>query len=365
MQMKSFLAAGSLFLALASPAVAETPSYYPGDYSKLVEASKSESGVLAYSNIAEYNWEPILAEFAKEYPWIKVQTLELSSEIFERFYAERGSNARTADLLMTASIDNWQDFMAKGLADPYESPEIAHLPSWSVPMKGLYTASTDPMTIIYNKVLIPEEKLPKSVQDVASLVDDAAIQTDGKISTYNAAANTFGLSIFWAWTRERSNAWELFDKIGKASRLERSAGNMFDKVATGEYLVGMFPSSIAILGRMKDAATASIVGYSLPDDGVPVFLRGMALPKDAKNPASAKLLLDFLLSRKGQLAMAAGGLTPYRSDVKKEEVPYYTYDSIAAEVGGEKNIVLVNYDPEMLKQRQQFLDRWKQAFSAK
>jgi len=365
MQMKSLLAAGSILVALACPALAEPPSYYPTEYSKLVEASKAEGGVLAYSNIAEYNWKPILTEFAKQYPWIKVQTLELSSEIFERFYAERGSNARTADLLMTASIDNWQDFMAKDLAEPYESPEIPYLPAWSVPMKGLYTASTDPMTIIFNKALLSEELQPKSIHDVASLIDNSQIQTASKISTYNAAANTFGLSIFWAWTRDKADGWDLFDKIGKASRLERSAGNMFDKVATGEYLVGLFPSSIAILGRLKDPATASIVGYSLPNDGVPVFLRGMALPKGAKNPASAKLLLDFLLSRNGQLAMAAGGLTPYRSDVKKEEVPNYTYDTIAAEVGGEKNVVLVNYDPEMLKQRQQFLERWKQAFSAK
>jgi hypothetical protein len=48
--------------------------------------------------------------------------------------------------------------------------------------------------------------------------------------------------------------------------------------------------------------------------------------------------------------------------VKADEVPYFTYNSIVEKVGGEKNVILVKYDPEMLKQRSVFLDKWRAVF---
>ena len=80
--------------AFASTVLAAMPDYYPADYSSVIEASKAENGVLVYSNMGEMNWRPLIEAFNAEYPWIKVQTLDLGSiEVFERYYAETAAGS--------------------------------------------------------------------------------------------------------------------------------------------------------------------------------------------------------------------------------------------------------------------------------
>src|SRR4051812_35892831 len=85
-----FLAVGACMslLGASGPARSQAlPSYYPDDYKQLVEASKKEEGLLIYSVLAQYNWAPVIADFNKLYPWIKVSTLDLQGEeVFQRYY---------------------------------------------------------------------------------------------------------------------------------------------------------------------------------------------------------------------------------------------------------------------------------------
>ncbi len=93
--MRARLSLGTLALvslAFAAPAFAQTPAGlprdYPKEYAQVVEASKKEGHLLIYSNMAAYNWKPVIEGFNKLYPWVSVQTLDLGSgEVFERYYA--------------------------------------------------------------------------------------------------------------------------------------------------------------------------------------------------------------------------------------------------------------------------------------
>ena len=58
---------------------------------------------------------------------------------------------------------------------------------------------------------------------------------------------------------------------------------------------------------------------------------------------------------------ARGGMTPYRSDVKLEEVPFLTYDAIRQKVG-EKNVLLMKYDEKMVDDMKSFTDQWRAAY---
>src|SRR5690606_13294167 len=147
---------------------------------------------------------------------------------------------RTADLVLTAGVDRWLEFAEKGQIVDYVSPEADSLPDWSKPLPGLYTASVDPIIIAFNKFLVPEDKWPRSVADIAALAPDYP----GKVSTYDAAANPFGLSLFWTWDRNHPDSWEQMETIGASSRPERSAGTIRDKVISGEYALGLFLSGV-------------------------------------------------------------------------------------------------------------------------
>jgi iron(III) transport system substrate-binding protein len=357
------LLATSLFgLSIAS--AQKLPDYYPKAYSAIVDGSKKENKLVVYSIMAEYNWKAVLEGFKKLYPWIEVQTLDLgSSEVFERYYSERASNARTADLLINGAVDKWLAFVAKGEAVEYVSAEEAKLPKWSLIRKGLYTVSADPMVIVYNKALLPENMRPKSLAELAKLAQANPAVFKNKVTTYNAATEAFGLNINWAYTaRYGDAAWSMLETLGKVVRPERSAGPMVEKITTGEYSVGYFISGIVVFPKLDDPARAKILGWSYPTDGTPIVLRGMAIPKGATNVNSAKLMLDYILSHDGQVGFGKGGLTPYRSDVQANEVPRATYDGVVKAVGGEDKVVRVEYDDEVMTKGQAFQERWKKTF---
>jgi iron(III) transport system substrate-binding protein len=68
-----------------------------------------------------------------------------------------------------------------------------------------------------------------------------------------------------------------------------------------------------------------------------------------------------VVSHEGQVAVAQGGLTPYRPDIRKEEVPFLTYNMIRDQIG-ENNIVLVKYDEKMVAENKSFIEAWRAAY---
>ncbi|MGV2872802.1 ABC transporter substrate-binding protein [Colwellia sp. E150_009] len=338
------------------------------EHQQLMEASEKESDLLIYSNIAEYNWSKILDAFSAKYPWMRVniQTLDMGpSAVFERYYAERSVNQKTADLIVTGSPDSWLRFVKKDGLLPYQSPLAAEYPQWSKPKKGLYTFSTDPMIMIYNKILLPENERPASLVDLMSWSSNP--KRVNKIATYNADSHAFGHAIHWftnKFFKEKNKDNVLYETLGSISRLENGGAIMVDKVITGEYLACYFVSGITVLPKMKQRGRNKILGWNLIKDGTPVFLRGMGVTQQARNPATAKLMLNYLLTHDGQVSVGKGGLTPYRESVTSAEVPYFTYTDIANEIG-EENIIRVHYDSSDESEKEAFIDSWKQDYRIK
>jgi iron(III) transport system substrate-binding protein len=134
---------------------------------------------------------------------------------------------------------------------------------------------------------------------------------------------------------------------------------MVEKLSSGEYVTGFFISGIVIFPKLEQLG--QVLGWNYIKDGTPLFLRGMAIPKGSTNVNAAKLMLDFILSHAGQVAFGKGRLTPYRPDVTTDEVPL-NYNSVVDAIGGEQNVIYVNYDEKMLSGYEAFIARWKKAF---
>jgi iron(III) transport system substrate-binding protein len=355
------LMAGWSGLALAQ----EVPSYYPDDYSQIVGASKDEGGLLVYSNMAQYNWQPVIEKFNELYPWIEVSTLDLDSdEVFNRYYAESSSGAETADLMISATVEGWLNFANGDHAMDYTSAEGDEVPDWSKPQPGIYTVSTDPMIMVYNKLLLDEELWPDGIADLVEKVEANPDAFQNSLTTYNAAQSSFGQAINAVFLREHGDsAWQWLSVLGPNSRPENSSGPMLAKLQSGEYNVGYFISGIVFFPKLADPASAEIMGWNFIEDGTPLFQRLMAVPKGSGSPNSAKLMLDFILSHDGQAAFGQGGLTPYREGVSQDEVAYYTYESIREEVGDD-NILLIDLDPALVEDLDAFRQKWLKTFQA-
>jgi iron(III) transport system substrate-binding protein len=140
---------------------------------------------------------------------------------------------------------------------------------------------------------------------------------------------------------------------------------MLQKLAAGEYKVAFFASGVVVFPKMKDATMQKVMDWRFMEDGQPLWVRPVVIPKDGSSPNSARLMLDFIVSHDGQAAFGRGGLTPYRSDVRKDEVANFTLSSIAEAVGGEQNLMILGFDPELRKGADEFPARWKQMMQKK
>ena len=361
--MKLGLAAG---LGATVPAVARAqsvPGYYPAEYAQIVEASKKENSLLIYSVLAQYNWAPVIAGFNKMYPWIKISTLDLGAEeVFQRYYADRASGSQTGGLLLTPAVETWMDFAKRGNLVPYASPETDKLPAWSRPLPGLYTVSADPLVMCYNKLLLPEGKRPRGLKHLAELVKADPALFRNAITTYDPLNSTSARDLFLIYQqRYGDEAWQWMDAVGPSLRPEGSAGPMLQKLAAGEYKVAFFASGVVVFPRARDAAMGKIMEWKFMEDGQPLWVRPVGIPKDGSTPNAARLMLDYIVSHEGQAGFGKGGLTPYRPGVKQDEVANYTLETIATAVGGEKNLMVVGFDPGIRKDAEAFPARWKQA----
>ncbi len=343
-----------------SPAVSKgQPSYYPSDYSSIIDASKKENGLTIYSNMAEYNWQPIIDAFKAKYSWVgDISTNNLdSAEVFQRYYSESASGKSAASLMVSGDPTSWIDFIKKHkAAADYTSPELDKLPDFGSPLPGLYTFSTDPILIAYNKALVKEDERPKGMADLAKLVSGDMERFNDKVTTYDDA-NSFGFAIEYVWGQKYSGAWDVLDKVLPATRMEQSSGPMVDKINAGEYVLGYFMSSTVVLPQAEK--TGAILGWNYIADGTPMMFRGMAIPKTAPQMATAKLMLDFLLSHEGQVAVYKGGFTPFRDDLTKEEAPR-SYKAIGDEVGKD-NLINVAYDEVTKAEASAFRKKWAAA----
>lgn len=362
MTMSTKLAAAML-LALPSAALSqEVPDYYPQEYSDLIEASRDENGLTIYSNMADNNWAPILEGFEARYPWIDVETIDLGSgTVHSRWEAEQGSSSRTADILVSGANDRWASYGKDGLMEPYESPELAQLPDFAKPYPGVAVMSADPLVITYNAALLDEAQRPTGLASLAAAAEADPGTFDGRITTYDAARNSFGLAAWWNYMDVKGEeGWDTLRKIGPMIRGETSGGPMNEKIATGEYVMGVAVSGITIFPRLEQPG-GEILGFAFPDDGTIMMLRGMGIPKGAANMNSAKLFVDYALSTEGQTMVGKGGLVPYRDDVAEGDVRY-TYQGIADLVGTD-NLIVAGFHERLITEAGPFVETWNAAMA--
>lgn len=357
------LAAACFLLATHTASAASTST----DCTAPLAAAKSEKRLLIYSNVADYNWKPILDAFARRYTWIKVETLDMGpSEAFERYYAESAAGKASADLIVTGAPDAWQRFVTRAQVEPYRSCQVAALPAWSMPFEGVYTFSTDPMILVYNKVLLGPKVQPDSLADLVALTAADPQRFKSKLATYNAASHSFAYVIHWAVVHQQGEAgWNTLQRLAPFTRPEAGGSAMVEKVTTGEYAAAFYVSGVSAFPKLMNNKLEKLVGWSLIGDGTPVVMRGMSITKQAANKNAARLLLDFILSHEGQVAAAQGGMTPYRDDVQDSEAPFFTYRKLKTQLGAPQNTILTTYDPGLIDEREAFLERWDKLFPLK
>lgn len=258
---------------------AELPAYYPADYSSLVEASKNEGGSLTiYSNTDQQSWAPIIDAFQDKFPWVgSINATNLDSdEVFQRVLSEQATGQDSADIVVSNAADAWADFADRPntLVD-YTSPELSSLPDFASPMPNVYTLSVDPISMVYNTALVPEDEAPKSIADLAVKANEDPEEFNGRIAVRNPKG-AFGFTVTRAFVENDPDvAWAELAKILPFSKNETSTGGMVEKVTSGEYTVGFFMGSPALTAEQR---TGGLIKAVVPATELRCCGEGLASP---------------------------------------------------------------------------------------
>jgi iron(III) transport system substrate-binding protein len=336
-------------------AVEQVPDYYPADYSKIIEGSKAEGDTLAiYSNTDQENWAPIFRDFQKKYPWItNIQANNLDSdEVFQRVLSEQATGGSPADIVVSNAAQAWAEYASQPdrlLA--YQSPELPKLPDFAQLMPNVYALATDPMTIAYNTSLL--DPAPTSLADLAEMVRKDPQKFQDKITTRDVNG-AFGFTVSNAFTQAVPESWSALETVLPLARPETSSGTQTEKILAGEYLVGFFISGAPAYPVV--ANSGGLFQVTFPKDGTVVLPRGIAITPKAPHADTAKLFLDFVLSQEGQRAVAEGGLTSYRPDVKAAP-GLRTYQEVVDQVG-EQKVIIAKYELTPEEKVGEFVNRW-------
>jgi len=328
--------------------------------SATVSAAQKEGKLVIYSSTDSASVEPLLQDFKSLYPFLQVEYNDLNTtEIYNRYVAETATGTGAADFLWSSAMDLQLQLANKGNALSYASPEISGLPKWAVWQNQAYGTTFEPVSIAYNKRLLPADAVPQSHADMIRLVKEKPDLFKEKIATFDPEKSGVGFLMMTQDAKVFPQFWDLAKALGSSgAKVYTSTGAMLEKVGSGEhYLAYNIIGSYVLLRQKKDPS----MGLVLPKDYTLVFSRVAFISKTAHHVNASKLFLDYLLSKRGQTVMSEKALVySLRSDVPGN----ITAAGLTKELG--KALKPIDVNTDILagleqKHRLDFMKQWQAA----
>jgi ABC-type Fe3+ transport system substrate-binding protein len=213
-----------------------------------------------------------------------------------------------------------------GYAQAYASPEKPYLPPWAIWKNQAYGVTAEPITIVYNRKLVPPADVPRTHADLIRLLRAKRAFYRGRVATYDPVRSSVGylyMSQDLQLNRDTSALMKAFGET-RVSLFDSSA-DMLDGIASGRQLIGYNVIGSYALERQ---AHNPAIGVVMPNDYTLVTSRVALIAREARHPNAAKLFLDFLLSgwrprarqRRAYIAHRPGADRQPRSD---ETTPHH------------------------------------------
>lgn len=364
MSMRLSAAAIAIAAVLVGPATAQTPDYYPADYSATIDAAKAEGRVVVYGTFDPEAFAPFAQDFQALYPGITVDYNSMSSSpLHSRVLSEVAANSATADLVLSSAVDRQMSLLNDGYALEYSSPEKAGVPEWAVWKDQGYSMTMDPIVFVYNKSELSEDQVPKSHAELADVIGRNADLYNGRIILSDIRGGGVN-AVFLAGDVDAlgDGLWVLQQAMKDQNPIVSSGSStILESVGAGE---SVFAYNMQGGYSRQVAGENPSVGVIIPNDYALAVLRPMYISKAAANQNAAKLLLDYLLSHRAQSMMLSEGMYPVRADVEGEGS---TGEMIAKLGDGFRPILMGSSVLETLANetsRQELIQRWISIFGS-
>jgi len=292
----------------------------------------AQEKVVVYTSLETDEVAEYLKLARKELPTLDIHIIRLSTgELGARMLAERANPQ--ADLIWGWAVTNLEDFVTKGMLDPYKPKGVEKLekrfvnPQFNYVGIDMYIAAFCVNTKVMKEKGLP---MPKGWND---LLDP---KFKGLIAMPNPAASGTGFlqisSILQMYGAKegREDGWEFLKKLDKnMGQYIKSGSRPAKMTASGEFAVGA--SFDFVVAEQKKQGFP--VEFVFPIEGAGYEVEANALLKGAKNVAAAKKFLDWAISEgamkeysKFKYGVTLPGI-PTRPDLPKlSEIKLYPMD---------------------------------------
>lgn len=269
-------------------------------------AAKPAGDVKFYSSMVLKVVEPIIAEFHKRHPGIKIDLLYSGSvKLEQRIFAELEAGDLKADVIWAANPALFLNLKKRGALVAYRSPHADKIPAGLRDPDGMYYAGrVHNMGIGYNTRLVPKDKVPKTWA--------AFLEFGPRAATASPLHSGTNFNMLGAFVQAEHLGWKWFEKAReKGMKVLRGTGDVTRGLTSGEFAVIKGIDYI----MAAEASKGAPVAFVFPEDGVLSLPSPMAIGAKARNPEAAKVFLDFVLSKEGQQVLVSKHFLPVRTDV--------------------------------------------------
>lgn len=275
-----------------------------------------------------------------------------SNDLHALTEAECLAGTPQADIVISSGVHQLVKLVNDRCAAPWFSPETAALPAARRWRNEIWGITREPAVMVFNRRLVPPDEVPQTRFDLLDLLRPEGSAYAGRVATYDIEQSGLGFLFAFMDAQEASTFGALMEAFARTNAVATCcSAEIIAGVSRGDYLI-----AYNVLGSYAASAAARdpSLGIVLPDDYTLILSRAAILP--GREPAvHAGALLDFLLSARGQIAMAAQGLTVAEADA-----------TIDDETASERPIAL---SPALLVAMdrahvQRFVARWRAVFGS-
>ena len=341
----------------SSSAVSSAPAS-ASPLSTLKQQAQREHGLVIYANAPAQYFQPVIAAFNKQYPFIKVSPADLNDNVvFSKYEAEAAQGARTADLLVASAPASWVQAEQNGVSAGVAPTGLNAFPSWVNQGHGVFVMSAEPILTTYNAKLLTPSQVPRTWAQLAA--DAKADPAKYKLVSYTIGnplnyGGIYGL----IHVLGAGKVWSYYDAMAPVTKTFDDGLTGLAYMLQGAASVGYMSSGLAqgVLPHYKGLAS-----YTFMQDATPLIPRAITVTKNAASPASAQLFLDFLYTQAGQTALCAAGFEATMTNFHPANGCTASLTALQSHVPA-NTIYLVPIDQAVLDQQTAIIQRWNQAF---
>jgi iron(III) transport system substrate-binding protein len=312
------------------------------------EAAKAEGTLTWYiAQVDAQTAENLGRTFTASHPGVNVGVIRTTGQVaFQRLLMDIKNKTPQCDVFSATDISNMPALKDRHELAEYTPPNAAQL---LAPFKALsdpgysYITNASRYFLIYNKDKIAPEDAPKSWLDLLNP------KWKGRVATGHPAFS--GCTGTWALGVKKIHGWQYFEKLAANNvRVGRSAVDPMTLINAGECLVGVGAANNAYASIAK----GNPLGVVHPSDGLVLCVTPSAIPANAPHPASARLFMDWLLSREYAETIVKDGSEPIVEGV----APLPAMPPLA----GQK-IIPLTVD-EIRKGVPELIEQWRETFGS-